>query len=77
MQLANLECGNSGGDNNDGIQRFRARAYDGEDAAYDAIMRGDDLDVIEIDGASNRGVEQARNRGGKGYVPGARDALRD
>jgi len=26
----------------------------------DAIMRGDDLDVIEIDGASNRGVEQAR-----------------
>ena len=30
------------------------------DAVGDAIMRGDDLDVIEIDGASNRGVEQAR-----------------
>ncbi len=26
----------------------------------DAILRGDDLDVIEIDGASNRGVEEAR-----------------
>ncbi|MCH2136468.1 MAG: DNA polymerase III subunit gamma/tau [Phycisphaerales bacterium] len=30
------------------------------DAVTEAIMRGDDLDVIEIDGASNRGVEQAR-----------------
>ena len=29
-------------------------------AVSEAIMRGDDLDVIEIDGASNRGVEQAR-----------------
>jgi DNA polymerase-3 subunit gamma/tau len=27
----------------------------------DAIMRGDDLDVIEIDGASNRGVQEARD----------------
>ncbi|MEQ8769184.1 MAG: DNA polymerase III subunit gamma/tau [Phycisphaerales bacterium] len=26
-----------------------------------AIMRGDDTDVIEIDGASNRGVEEARD----------------
>ena len=26
----------------------------------DAIMRGDDLNVIEIDGASNRGVDEAR-----------------
>src|SRR5690606_28146732 len=26
----------------------------------DAIMRGDDLNVIEIDGASNRDVESAR-----------------
>jgi len=34
-----------------------------EDAAAiaDAIMRGDDLDVIEIDGASNRGVQEARD----------------
>jgi DNA polymerase-3 subunit gamma/tau len=27
----------------------------------EAIMRGDDLDVIEIDGASNRGVQEARD----------------
>ena len=27
----------------------------------DAIMRGEDLDVIEIDGASNRGVQEARD----------------
>ena len=27
----------------------------------DAILRGDDLDVIEIDGASNRGVQEARD----------------
>ena len=27
----------------------------------DAIMRGDDLNVIEIDGASNRGVNEARD----------------
>ncbi len=31
------------------------------DAIADAIMRGDDLDVIEIDGASNRGVQEARD----------------
>ncbi len=30
------------------------------EAIDDAIMRGDDIDVIEIDGASNRGVEEAR-----------------
>ena len=29
-------------------------------AVADAILRGDDLDVIEIDGASNRGIDQAR-----------------
>jgi len=33
---------------------------DGE-AIAEAIMRGDDLDVIEIDGASNRGVQEARD----------------
>jgi len=27
----------------------------------DAIMRGDDLDVIEIDGASNRGINEAKD----------------
>jgi DNA polymerase-3 subunit gamma/tau len=31
------------------------------EAIADAIMRGDDLDVIEIDGASNRGVQEARD----------------
>ena len=31
------------------------------DAISDAIMRGEDLDVIEIDGASNRGVQEARD----------------
>ena len=30
------------------------------DEIAQAILRGDDLDVIEIDGASNRGVEEAR-----------------
>jgi len=44
---------------------------EGDDHAYpaddvqqrmaDAIMRGDDLNVIEIDGASNRGVDDARD----------------
>ena len=32
----------------------------GSEAVRAAIMRGDDTDVIEIDGASNRGVEEAR-----------------
>ena len=31
------------------------------DGIAEAIMRGDDLDVIEIDGASNRGVQEARD----------------
>ncbi len=31
------------------------------DQIADAILRGDDLDVIEIDGASNRGVQEARD----------------
>ncbi|MBC8201451.1 MAG: DNA polymerase III subunit gamma/tau [Planctomycetes bacterium] len=30
-------------------------------AIGDAILRGEDLDVIEIDGASNRGVQEARD----------------
>ncbi|MBC8522374.1 AAA family ATPase, partial [PVC group bacterium] len=32
------------------------------DAIGDAILRGEDLDVIEIDGASNRGVQEARDQ---------------
>jgi len=32
-----------------------------KDAIADAVMRGDDIDVIEIDGASNRGVDEARD----------------
>ncbi|MBX3374282.1 MAG: DNA polymerase III subunit gamma/tau [Phycisphaeraceae bacterium] len=31
------------------------------DAIADAILRGQDIDVIEIDGASNRGVQEARD----------------
>lgn len=31
------------------------------DAITEAIFRGDDLDVIEIDGASNRGINEARD----------------
>jgi len=32
-----------------------------EEAIGNAILRGEDLDVIEIDGASNRGVQEARD----------------
>ena len=48
------------------LARILARTLNAVDTLGDAtgvaeaIMRGDDLDVIEIDGASNRGVEQAR-----------------
>ncbi|MBT8484887.1 MAG: AAA family ATPase, partial [Phycisphaerales bacterium] len=31
------------------------------DEIAEAILRGDDLDVIEIDGASNRGIQEARD----------------
>lgn len=45
-------------------------------AIAEAIMRGDDLDVIEIDGASNRGVQEARDLiAGAGLSP-ARCAYR-
>ena len=33
----------------------------------DAIMRGQDMDVIEIDGASNRGVDDAREHAAVAY----------
>ena len=40
------------------------------DAIKAAIMRGDDIDVIEIDGASNRGVDDARDLiSGAGLAP--------
>ncbi|MFT7616532.1 MAG: DNA polymerase-3 subunit gamma/tau [Planctomycetota bacterium] len=36
----------------------------------DSIARGEDMDVIEIDGASNRGIDDIRGiRDGAGYVP--------
>ena len=49
------------------MARIFARAMNVSDdledaeAIAEAIMRGDDLDVIEIDGASNRGVQEARD----------------
>ncbi len=49
------------------MARIFARAMNVSDDLADAegiaeaIMRGDDLDVIEIDGASNRGVQEARD----------------
>ena len=43
------------------MARIFAKALNGGSADVDAaIMRGDDTDVIEIDAASNRGVEEAR-----------------
>ncbi len=40
------------------------------DAIGDSIMRGQDLDVVEIDGASNRGVDDARDLiAGAGMTP--------
>ncbi|MEY5061832.1 MAG: polymerase subunit tau, partial [Planctomycetota bacterium] len=39
-------------------------------AIGDAILRGEDLDVIEIDGASNRGIDDARDLiAGAGLAP--------
>ena len=40
------------------------------DAIAQSIMRGEDLDVVEIDGASNRGVDDARDLiAGAGMAP--------
>jgi len=42
----------------------------------DAIMRGEDIDVVEIDGASNRGIDDARDLiAGAGIAP-ARSAYK-
>lgn len=39
---------------------FEYPPVDVQQRMADAVMRGDDLNVIEIDGASNRGVDEAR-----------------
>lgn len=39
----------------------RSETLTEEKSIGDAILRGEDLDVIEIDGASNRGVQEARD----------------
>ena len=58
------------------MARILAKALNATDdlsqkqAIGDAILRGDDLDVIEIDGASNRGVQEARDLiAGAGLLP--------
>ena len=48
----------------------RDSALSQSDAIGDAILRGEDLDVIEIDGASNRGIDDARDLiAGAGLAP--------
>ncbi|MEY3143504.1 MAG: polymerase gamma/tau subunit [Planctomycetota bacterium] len=48
----------------------RDGALSESDAIGDAILRGEDLDVIEIDGASNRGIDDARDLiAGAGLAP--------
>jgi DNA polymerase-3 subunit gamma/tau len=48
----------------------RDSALSEADAIGDAILRGEDLDVIEIDGASNRGIDDARDLiAGAGLAP--------
>jgi len=48
----------------------RDEALTESDAIGDAILRGEDLDVIEIDGASNRGIDDARDLiAGAGLAP--------
>ena len=46
------------------------------EAVGDGILRGEDLDVIEIDGASNRGVDDARDLIGKAGIAPARSPYR-
>jgi len=48
----------------------RDSALSESEAIGDAILRGEDLDVIEIDGASNRGIDDARDLiAGAGLAP--------
>ena len=76
---AYLFCG-SRGVGKTSMARILARAlncphtHDGEPCnvcdVCRTIARGEDIDVIEIDGASNRGIDDVRNiRDGAGYVP--------
>ena len=61
------------------MARIFARALNaGQEAAAqaqrqeigDAILRGEDMDVVEIDGASNRGIDDARDLiAGAGIAP--------
>ena len=58
------------------MARIYARALNRDSALVegeaigDAILRGEDLDVIEIDGASNRGIDDARDLiAGSGLAP--------
>jgi DNA polymerase-3 subunit gamma/tau len=46
------------------------------DAVAEGILRGEDLDVIEIDGASNRGVDDARDLISKAGIAPARSPYR-
>ncbi|MEY3026444.1 MAG: polymerase subunit tau [Planctomycetota bacterium] len=72
---AYLFCGTRGVGKTSMARIFaRALNQDGalaESAAIgDAILRGEDLDVIEIDGASNRGIDDARDLiAGAGLAP--------
>ncbi|MFM8639577.1 MAG: DNA polymerase III subunit gamma/tau [Planctomycetota bacterium] len=49
---------------------LNARSQSQAEAIGDAIMRGEDIDVVEIDGASNRGIDDARDLiAGAGIAP--------
>ncbi|MFM7799478.1 MAG: DNA polymerase III subunit gamma/tau, partial [Planctomycetota bacterium] len=55
---------------------LNARSQSQAEAIGDAIMRGEDIDVVEIDGASNRGIDDARDLiAGAGIAP-ARSAYK-
>ena len=55
---------------------LNARSQSQAEAIGDAIMRGEDIDVVEIDGASNRGIDDARDLiAGAGIAP-ARSAFK-
>lgn len=57
------------------MARILARALNAQgqtqvEAIGDAILRGEDMDVVEIDGASNRGIDDARDLiAGAGIAP--------
>ncbi|MCH7792968.1 MAG: DNA polymerase III subunit gamma/tau, partial [Planctomycetes bacterium] len=57
---AYLFCGTRGVGKTSMARIFAKALNGGSEAADAAIMAGQDTDVIEIDGASNRGVDEAR-----------------